>query len=60
MIDCRTRKQDALGLVSRTAPLLAEAVGESLFLLGGLEFGEKQGMSDADLLGIERADCGLA
>ena len=35
------RKQDALGLGSGSVPLFAEAIGECLFLLRWLQFGEE-------------------
>ena len=35
------REQDALGLGSRSVPLLTEAIGERLFLLRWLQFGEE-------------------
>jgi hypothetical protein len=37
-------EQDSLGLVPGSAPLFAEAIGERLFLLRWLQFGQKQRM----------------
>ena len=53
VLEMPDRKQDTLCLLSCTCPLLAEAFGESLLLLIGLEFGKQEGVSYADLLGIE-------
>jgi len=47
-------EQDALGLLPCPRPLLAETFEEGLLLLVGLEFGQQEGVSHADLLGIER------
>jgi hypothetical protein len=49
-------KDDALSLPSGSAPLLTETVVECGFLLGWLELRQKQGVTDADLLGVERFD----
>ena len=54
LLQVPNRKQDALGLGSGSAPLLAETIGERLFLLRGLQFGEQKGVAHADFLGIER------
>jgi hypothetical protein len=48
--------QDAFGLGSGSVPLLAEAVGECLLLLCGLQLCPQKSMAYADLLGIERFD----
>ena len=40
LLQVANREQDALGLGSGSVPLLAEAIGECLFLLRGLQFGE--------------------
>ena len=42
VLEMANGKQDALGLASGSVPLLAEAIGEGLFLLGGLQFGESK------------------
>jgi hypothetical protein len=47
------REQYALGLRPGSVPLLAEAIGECLFLLCWLQFGEQQRVAYADFLGIE-------
>ena len=49
-------KDDALGLPCCPTPILTKAACEGCFLLGWLELGQKQGVSDADFLGIERLD----
>jgi hypothetical protein len=41
LLQVPNRKQDALGLGSGSAPLLAEAIGECRFLLRWLQFGEE-------------------
>ncbi len=40
LLQVPNREQDALGLGSGSVPLLAEAIGECLFLLRWLQFGE--------------------
>ena len=49
-------KQDALRLLPSRAPVLFEAGRECLFLLGGLELRQQEGMPDADLLAVEGFD----
>src|SRR5713226_3948179 len=49
-------KDDALGLPCCPTPIFPVAVGKSLLLLGWLELRQEQGVSDADLLGVERLD----
>jgi len=41
LLQVPNREQDALGLGSGSAPLLAEAIGERLLLLSWLQFGEQ-------------------
>ena len=41
LLQVPNRKQNALGLGSGSVPLLAEAIGECLFLLRWLQFGEE-------------------
>jgi hypothetical protein len=50
------RKQNAFCLGSGSVPLFAKAIGECLFLLRWLQFCEQQGMSNANLFGIESLD----
>jgi hypothetical protein len=40
LLQVPNREQDAFGLGSGSVPLLAEAIGECLFLLRGLQFGQ--------------------
>jgi len=56
MLEMPDGKNDALGLPCCASPILTKAASESRFLLGWLELRQKQGMSDADLFGIERLD----
>ena len=56
ILEMANRKDDALGLPCGSAPILTETACECGFLLGWLELRQKQGVSDADLLGIERLD----
>jgi hypothetical protein len=52
-------EQDAFGLLASRAPILFEASGECLFLLGGLELRQQERMADANLLTIESIHGGL-
>ena len=53
-------EQDALGLLAFRAPILFEASGKRLFLLGGLELRQQERMADADFVGQKRlCDGGL-
>jgi len=47
-------KQYAFGLLSTRAPILFEASGECLFLLGWLELRQQEGMAYADLVAVKR------
>ena len=49
-------KHDALGLPCGSSPILTKTTCEGGLLLGWLEFCQEQGVSNADLLGIERLD----
>jgi hypothetical protein len=50
----RTGSRMRFGLLASRAPILFEASGECLFLLGGLELRQQERMADADLLAVER------
>jgi hypothetical protein len=56
LLQVPNREQDAFCLCPGSVPLLAEAIGECLFLLGWLQFGKQKRVAYADFLGIERLD----
>ena len=49
-------KQDAFPLAPSAVPILVEASGQCLFLLGWLEFGQQQSMAYANLIFGKRLD----
>ncbi len=49
-------KDDTLGFSCGSSPILTKATCEGGFLLGWLELCQEQGVSNPDLLGIERLD----